>query len=125
MKNKYLLFGLIFFIGIILGQSLSYLNAFTAAIDYPPSKSQSNFARTCSELNGEELTLQNVEKLGGWSFVNGGLTKPEEENINRLNNGTDPFFSIYHKKQYQNTWICGIGKTEDGKIKAWTYYQYE
>ena len=125
MKNKYLLFGLIFIIGALFGHSLNFLNAFTDAIDYPPSNNQSNFARTCSELIGKELSLQNVEQLGGWSFVNGGLAKPQEENIKRLNSGTDPFFNVYHKKQYDNTWVCGIGKTEDGKIKAWTYYQYE
>ncbi len=125
MKSKYLLFGLIFVIGILLGHSLSLLNAFTALIDYPPSSGQSEFAKICSELNGEELTLQNVEKLGGWSFISGGLTRPQEENIKRLHNGTDPFFNIYHKRQYDNTWVCGIRKTEEGKIKAWTYYQYE
>lgn len=122
--RKHILLALTFCLGLLLGYSLTFLNAFTAAIDYPPSENQSQFAKTCSQLNGKELTLQNVEQIAGWSF-NNGFTKATNENIQRLHNGTDPFFNIYQKKEYDNTWICAIGKDDDGRINAWIYYQFE
>ena len=125
MKKNYLLFGLVFIIGILLGHSLSFFNDFTASIDYPPSNKQSEFVRACSELNGKELSSQNVHNLGGWCFVGGGLNLCADENIRRVKNNTDPFFNVYQKKQYESTWICAIGKNKDDTIKTWNYYQYK
>lgn len=125
MNSKYLFWTLIFVSGIILGYSLSILKNITTAIDNSPSSKQSEFAQICSELNGKELNLQNIEKLEGWSFIKDKLTEPDYENIERLNNGTDPFFNVYQKNQYDNTWICAINKNENNTIKAWTYYQYD
>jgi hypothetical protein len=131
MRNKYLLLSVMLFIGILLGYSLDSLNAYTGLIDYPASNRQAAFAGTCSQLNGKELTPQNLQVLDGYCFGGQGTTNEKmskcnyEEIIKTLNEDTTSFFSVNHRKDTDNTWFCYIDNTNDGKIKASVGYKHE
>lgn len=126
MGNKLLFAGIFLLFGILSGGYLfGYFNSFSGEFDFPPSIQQSEFVKLCGELNDLDLTTQNIKKLVGWQYTQGELTEPEEGNIERLKNGTDPFFNINHKRRLQNTWVCNISVADGNKIKASAHYQYE
>ncbi len=123
MKNKYIMLGIGLLIGISIGLMLGQSNAFFGFFEYPPSDSQSKFVEACAELNGKELKIENIKKLGGRCH-SGSLQACTSENITKLKDDIDPFFVIYHKKDKDNTWSCRVDN-DGNKIKAVPYYQYE
>jgi hypothetical protein len=129
MSKKHLIFGMIILFLVVVLNYSTFLTLFislkTVVKKQFPSDSELTFTRICSDLNGKELTSLNIQKLDGWSFVSGGLARPAEENLRRLENNTDPFFNVYHRKQYDSTWVCVVEKGQGGKIKTSTRYIYD
>lgn len=136
MKYKLLL---IFTLGIALGV------LFTSAYWSLSPDRGALFVKTCSDLNGQDLTLENIKKLNGNAFVGinpsgvgVGTLKEEyiEQYLTYLKTGQrsqtlrslaistyDNSFTI-SRGALEGDWRCSIKIDASTKIKTSAYYNY-
>ncbi len=116
-------------IGVVTGYIFSYVGAWGGKLEFAPSMSQSEFVKTCGDLNGENYTLDSIKKLSGQCYIssNEGVSLGEcnEEILERAKQKIDPWFSVSHKNTLDNTWVCAIEYNESGKIRARPYFFYD
>ena len=93
-----------------------------------PSLKDSQFVKTCGELNGKEFNFEVVKTLHGFCFISCGqgciTTKPCNKSHIESYSQRKPVKFDVSQKTLDNSWRCQISVFES-KIKAVPYFAYD
>lgn len=146
MKNsqKFVIYLLLIGIGGVIGFGVNELKNYV----FTPSDAGANFVKACADLNGQNLTLENIKKLNGKIYVsyldkngtrNVGLESVRENYIDQYFKNIETKEMIYEKNPHiaihngsfdvsrenlDNDWRCNIKADQQTHvIRTTSYFQ--